>query len=111
MLKAINTNYRRQMYEAQISEAATVMLEILHPWDQKLIHKAWLQYAKSGNEFPPNPGQLIALAKEIRHEEYESKKRGSDLLPEPKGEYIPMPDDVRKKIDAIFKPPYEDDSR
>ena len=105
VLKTINTYYRRQMDETQIKQSAAVMLEILTPWDQRLIHKAWLKYAGDGNEFPPNPGQLIALAKEIRRTEWEEQKRRTDLLPEPELKREPCPPEIMAKMQNLFKMP------
>jgi len=95
------------MNEMQIFEAATVAREVLEPWDQELIHKAWLKYAESDNEFPPNPGQLISLAKEIRREEWDKRQREISQLPEPKTERVPCPPEIMAEMKSLFKPPYE----
>lgn len=108
LMKIISRNYRNYYKDEQeIREAAAVMYKVLEPWEFALIEKALLRFMETDSAFPPNTGQLISLAKEIRKAEYEERKRQQDALPEPKPERIPMPDDIRQKLNGLFKIPFE----
>lgn len=106
LMKIISRNYRNYYKDEQeIREAAAVMYKVLEPWDFQLIEKALLKFMESSSAFPPNAGQLISLAKEIRRAEYDENQRQISQLPEPKGECIPMPGDIRQKLQNLFKMP------
>jgi hypothetical protein len=105
LMKIISRNYRNYYKDEQeIREAAAVMYKVLEPWEFTLIEKALLKFMETDSAFPPNSGQLITLAKEIRRSEFDECKRQTDLLPEPETERIPMPDDIREKLNGLFKP-------
>jgi hypothetical protein len=105
LMKIISRNYRNYYKDEQeIREAAAVMYKVLESWEFTLIEKALLKFMETDSAFPPNAGQLITLAKEIRRAEWDKHQRETDLLPEPETERIPMPDDIREKLNGLFKP-------
>jgi hypothetical protein len=105
-MKIISRNYRNYYKDEQeIREAAAVMYKVLEPWDFQLIEKSLLQFMESASAFPPNAGQLISLAKEIRRTEWEEQKRRTDLLPEPELKREPCPPEIMAKMKNLFKMP------
>ena len=90
---------------AQIQKTLAVMANLFEDQDYGLIEKATIRYMKSGEKFAPLPGQLITLAAEIRKAEWEERKRQADLLPEPKTEVVPCPEDIKRKMKDLFKMP------
>lgn len=108
LMKIISRNYRNYYKDEQeIREAAAVMFKVLEPWDFTLTEKALLKFMETDSAFPPNAGQLITLAKEIRKSEYEQRQRELQSLPEPKVERVACPEEIMAKMKSIFKPPYE----
>ena len=106
LMKIISRNYRNYYKDEQeIREAAAVMYKVLEPWDFHLIEKALLKFMESPSAFPPNPGQLITLAKEIRRAEWDKHQREADMLPEPETERIPCPPEIMEKMKNLFKMP------
>jgi DNA-directed RNA polymerase specialized sigma24 family protein len=103
LMKIISRNYRNYYKDEQeIREAATVMYKVLEPWDFQLIEKALLKFMESASAFPPNAGQLISLAKEIRREEWEKRQREINQLPEPEKK-VPCPPGTWEKIQNLFR--------
>jgi hypothetical protein len=78
-----------------------VMERLFAEWDYSWIEKALFEFMQTDSKFPPNAGQLITLAKEMRRAEWDRKQREQDLLPEPEAECIPMPDDIREELERM----------
>lgn len=92
--------YRNQ---TEIDDAINLWAEMLSEDDPVYTAKAVKQFIKTDSKgFPPAIGQIRTLAAEIRHSEWERQQR--EQLPEPKIERIPMPDDIREKMEDLFKP-------
>ena len=106
-MRLIQSQYQgfyREENEQDIKFALSVMGRLFAEWDYPWIEKALFRFMQTDSKgFPPNAGQLITLAKEIRRIEWDEKQRQIDLLPEPEAERIPMPDDIREKISGLFK--------
>jgi len=67
------------------------------------IAKAVKDFIKNDNTgFPPTIGQIRSRARDIYIAELEREKRERDMLPEPEVNGIPMPDDIREKINATL---------
>lgn len=81
--------------------ALGVMTRLFAEWDYPWIEKALFQFMQTDSSFPPNAGQLITLAKEMRRAEWDRKQREMDLLPEPEKEFVPMPDDIREELESL----------
>lgn len=87
-----------------ISDAVTLWSKVMEDEDFALIQKGLERFIKNDTKgFPPVPGQIITLAKEIRKEEFEKRRREQDQLPEPGIERIEMPEELRRKLQEIFK--------
>ena len=109
IMKLIQSQYRGYCKDAEEARfSLAVMNKLFADWEYAQIEKALFRFMQNDSKgFPPVPGQLVTLATEIRKEEYEAKKREQDLLSEPKGERCPMPDEIRQKLDGLFKMPFE----
>ena len=89
--------------DGDLNEAVTLWHKALNDEDFNYIQKGLLQYVKNDAKgFPPSVGQVITLASEIRRAEWDEMKRQQDLLPEPEIEKIPMPNDIREKINGFM---------
>lgn len=107
LMKIISRNYRNYYKDEQeIREAAAVMYKVLEPWEFTLIEKALLKFMETDSAFPPNTGQLVTLAKEIRKSEWEERQRQIQSLPEPKIKRESCPPEIMEKMKNLFKPPY-----
>lgn len=92
--------------QTEIEDAVNLWSEMLSEDDPVYIAKAVKQFIKTDSKgFPPSIGQIRTLAAEIRHSEWEQKQREIQSLPEPEKERIPMPEDIRAKIETLFKMP------
>ena len=78
---------------------------MLEPYNYRDIEKAAIEFMRNGNAFPPNAGQLISLAKEIRRAEWEQKQRDIQALPEPECKREPCPPELMEKMQNLFKMP------
>ena len=106
-MKIIKGYYPTYYRDADLNEAVILWHKVLADEDFGFIQKGLEQYIKTDSRgFPPTAGQLITLAKEIRRAEWEERKRQTDLLPEPEIQKIPMPDDVKEKIQNLFRCPF-----
>lgn len=106
LMKIISRNYRNYYKDEQeIREAAAVMYKVLESWEFMLIEKALLKFMETDSKFPPNAGQLITMAKEIRKTEWEERKRQTDLLPEPEIKRESCPPEIMEKMQNLFKMP------
>lgn len=107
IMRIILSQYRGH-YKTQedIQLAVGVMEKLFMDWEYSLIEKGLFRFMQSDSKgFPPVAGQLITLAAEIRREEYDKQKRELDMLPEPEIKREPMPDDIREKMQSLFKCP------
>jgi hypothetical protein len=78
-----------------------VMAVAFKDWDFHYIEKATLHFIQNDSKgFPPVPGQLIALAQDIKAAEIRKRQIEASKLPEPPG--IPMPDELREKFNAML---------
>lgn len=81
-----------------------VMEKIFIDWEYQPIENALVRFMQNDSKgFAPVPGQLITLATEMRRAAWDKRQRELDALPEPKSEPIPMPDDIREKLEGLFK--------
>ncbi len=89
--------------DADLNEAVILWHKVLADEDFGFIQKGLEQYVKTDSKgFPPVAGQLITLAKEIHRAEWDETQRQRDLLPEPEIKKVPMPDDIREKINNFM---------
>lgn len=102
-MKLIQSQYRGYYKnEDEILFALSVMNRLYAEWDYSFIEKALYQFMSSDNKgYPPVPGQLITLAADIKHKEYEERKKLLEL-PEPDRDKEPMPEDIKHKLKALL---------
>jgi len=82
------------------------MEKLFADWEYHLIEKALFQFMQNDSKgFPPVPGQIITIAAEIRRAEWDKQQRETFQLSEPEVERIPCPDDIREKMQSLFKMP------
>lgn len=87
-----------------INDAVTLWSKVMEDEDFLLIQKGLERFIKNDTKgFPPVPGQIITLAAEIRRMEWEEKQREISKLPEPPVNAVPMPDDLRAKLQEWLK--------
>lgn len=87
-----------------INDAVTLWSSVMEDEDFDLIQKGLKRFIKNDTKgFPPVPGQIITLAKEIRKEEFEKRRREQDQLPEPAINAVPMPEELRQKLSSWLK--------
>jgi hypothetical protein len=87
-----------------INDAVTLWSKVMEDQDFLLIQKGLERFIKNDTKgFPPVPGQIITLAAEIRRMEWEEKQREISQLPEPPVNAVPMPDDLRAKLQEWLK--------
>jgi hypothetical protein len=92
--------------QTEIDDAINLWAEMLSDDDPAYIAKAVKQFIKTDSKgFPPAIGQIRTIAAEIRKEEWDKRQRENFQLPEPEIERIPMPDDIREKMQSLFKMP------
>ena len=101
IMKLIQSQYRNYCKEQdEVKFALSVMNKLFEPYQYQLIEKALIKFMQNDAKgFPPVPGQLITLANEIRKSEWEQKQREMQQLPEPKVNAVPMPDEIREKLE------------
>lgn len=101
-IRAAYPNYYKS--QAEINDAINVWAEMLSEDDPQFTAKAVKEFIKNDTSgFPPSIGQIRGLAKEIRKSEWEARKREQDQLPEPEVNAAPMPDDLKRKLQAWLK--------
>ena len=87
-----------------IQDAVTLWASVLEDEDFNAVQKGLKDFVKTDTKgFPPAPGQVITRAREIRKMEWEARKREQDQLPEPTTETMPMPDDLKRKLQDWLK--------
>jgi len=100
-IRAAYPNYYRN--QAEVSDAITIWHEMLQDDKADHIAKAVKEFIKTDTSgFPPTIGQIRSQARDIHIAELEREKRERDMLPEPEVNGIPMPDDIREKINAML---------
>ena len=100
-IRAAYPNYYRN--QAEVSDAITIWHEMLQDDKADYIARAVKDFIKNDNTgFPPTIGQIRSRARDIYIAELEREKRERDMLPEPEVNGIPMPDDIREKINAML---------
>ena len=104
-MKLIQSQYRAYYREDnELLFALSVMERLFAEWEYPLIEKALFRFMTNDHKgFPPVPGQLITLAKEIRREEWDKQQRDLDRLPEPKTERAEMPEEIREKMNKWMR--------
>lgn len=102
VMKVIQSIYRGYYKtEQEIKDAMNVMVVAFKKWDYRYIERAVLQFIETDTRgFPPVPGQLIAIAKDIRAEELRDQQIRLSKLPEPGG--VPMPEELKKRMEGLF---------
>ena len=100
-IRAAYPNYYKN--QAEVNDAISLWSEMLAEDKADYIAKAVKDFIKNDNTgFPPTIGQIRSRAREIYTAELEREKRERDMLPEPEVNGIPMPDDIREKINAML---------
>lgn len=100
-MKLIQSQYRNYCKDQdEVKFALSVMNKLFEPYQYQLIEKALIKFMQNDAKgFPPVPGQLITLAAEIRKSEWDQKQREIQSLPEPEIKSVPMPDEIREKLE------------
>lgn len=103
-MKIIQSTYRGYYKtEQEIRDAMKVMSVVLKDWEYPYIERAVINFIKTDTKgFPPVPGQLIALAQDIKTDELRKRQIEQSKLPEPEKEYIPMPEEIKQKLREMF---------
>ena len=102
-MKLIQSQYRGYYKsDDEIRFALSVMNRLYEDLDYIYIEKALFHFMRNDNKgFPPVPGQLITLAAEIKHREYEERQKLLEL-PEPDHDKEPMPEDIKRKLKSLL---------
>jgi hypothetical protein len=103
-MKIIQSTYRGYYKtEQEVRDAMKVMSVVLKDWEYPHIERAVINFIKTDTKgFPPVPGQLIALAQDIKTDELRKRQIEQSKLPEPEKEYIPMPEEIKQKLREMF---------
>ena len=102
-MKIIQSQYRVSYKSDEDTRfALAIMNRVFGDWEYTWIEKALFYFMQTNSDFPPKPGQLVTIAKELRRAEWNQKQREMDLLPEPEIEKSPMPEYLREKLNEIF---------
>ena len=103
-MKIVKGYYPMYYRGSELEEAVTLWAKVMQDQDFLQIQKGLERYVQTDTKgFPPVPGQIITLAKEVRLEEIERAKKERDLLPEPETKGIPMPPELREKLEKWLK--------
>ncbi len=90
--------------QAEISDAINLWAEMLVDDESIFIGKAVKDYIKNDTSgFPPAIGQIRNRAAEIHRKEWNQRQREIGLIPEPEPKAVPMPEEIRVKLDAFKK--------
>lgn len=101
-IKAAYPNFYKN--QAEIDDAINLWAEMLSEDDPILTAKAVKEFIKNdASGFPPTIGQIRAKAAEIRKFEWDQKQREIDMLPEPETKGVPMPKEIREKLNQYKK--------
>ena len=102
IIKSIYRGYYKT--EQDVKDAINVMAVVFKNWDYRYIEQATLQFIETDSKgFPPVPGQLIDLAKDVKAAELRQRQIDSVKLPEPAG--MEMPEEYRIKMRDLFEMP------
>ena len=89
IMKGIQSIYKGYYKtEEEVRIALNIMDKVFENWEFSLIDMALLEYMKTSATFPPVPGQLIELAKDLKTAELRQRQIESIKLPEPAGEQM-----------------------
>ena len=104
MMTAIKVAYPNfYKNQAEVDDAICLGEEMLIDDKTEYIAEAVKDFIKNDSTgFPPTIGQIRNRARDIHIAELEQEKRERDLLPEPNLKRIPMPDELREKINAML---------
>ena len=103
-MKIIKGYYPMYYKGSELEEAVTLWAKVMQDQDFLQIQKGLERYVQTDTKgFPPVPGQIITLSREVRIEEIEKAKKERDLLPEPETKAIPMPEELREKLEKWLK--------
>lgn len=101
-IRAAYLNYYRN--QAEIDDAINLWSEMLADDRPSDIAKAVKEYIKTdASGFPPTIGQIRTKAKDIRIQELDRRKREQDKLLEPEINAVPMPEELRQKLEDYFR--------
>ena len=95
-IRAAYPNYYKSL--AEIDDAINLWAEMLADDKAEYIAKAVKEFIKTDTSgFPPTIGQIRTRAREIHINDIEKSKRN---LPEPETKAIPMPEELREKLES-----------
>ena len=98
-IRAAYPNYYKN--QAEIDDAINLWAEMLADDKAEYIAKAVKEFIKTDTSgFPPTIGQIRTRAREIHITDIEKSKRN---LPEPETKAIPMPPELREKLEKWLK--------
>ena len=101
---ALRAEYQNFCKETEADDKIIIWSRALANDDPVFILKAVDQFiANNESGFAPSVGQIRTLAKEIRKKEWDQRQREIDLLPEPETKGVPMPEEIRIKLEAFKK--------
>jgi hypothetical protein len=101
-IKAAFPNFYKN--QTEVDDAIALWSEMLADDASEFIAKAVKHFIKNDTSgFPPSIGQIRTLAAEIRRSEWEKQQREIDMLPAPVIKGVPMPDEIRVKLEAFKK--------
>ena len=97
IIKSIYRGYYK--IEQDVKDAINVMAVVFRNWEFRYIEQATLQFIETDSKgFPPVPGQLIGIAKDLKAAELRRRQIEQNKLPEPNG--IPMPEELKTKFNT-----------
>jgi len=100
IIKTSYPEYYRQ--GAEIEDAVNLWSEMLTDDDARLISLAVKHFIKTEIKgFPPKIGQIRGIAADIKHKEYEERKKLLELT-EPDRDKEPMPEELKHKLKALL---------
>lgn len=100
-IKVAYPNFYKNQNE--VDDAINLWAEMFAEDNAEYIAKAVKDIIKNEpSDFPPSIGKIRSRAKDIHIAELEQRKREQDLLPEPEIKGVPMPEELRKKFNAML---------
>ena len=100
IIKTSYPEYYRQTSE--IEDAVNIWSEMLIDDDARVTGMAVKHFIKTDIKgYPPKIGQIRGIAADIKHKEYEERKKLLEL-PEPDRDKEPMPEDIKHKLKALL---------
>lgn len=102
IIKTAYPDYYRNQND--VIDAVNLWAEMFVKDDATLIAKAVKKFIKTDSKgFPPKIGQISTLAAEIRRMDWDRKQREIAALPAPEVKAVPMPDEIRQKIESWLR--------